>query len=91
MKSTALVENNPRWGDKLDIATRIQDLNIRLHDIQDSWYRAAEYDKQHRELYSETLDNVVRLAAFASQLGADLHVYVLDKVQKWEREQDETE
>ena len=34
---------------------------------------------------------VVRLAAFASGIGADLHVYVLDKVQKWEREENEAE
>ena len=83
---TASLEDNPQWGDKLEIATRIQDLDERLKSIQNSWYRADENSKEHRELYSETLDNVIRLAAFASGLGADLHVYVLDKVQKWEKE-----
>ena len=71
---------------KLEIATRIQDLDERLKSIQNSWYRADENSKEHKELYSETLDKVIRLAAFASELGADLHVYVLDKVQKWEKE-----
>ena len=83
---TASLEDNPQWGDKLEIATRIQDLDERLKSIQNSWYRADENSKEHKELYSETLDNVIRLAAFASELGADLHVYVLDKVQKWEKE-----
>ena len=61
-------------------------LDDRIKAIKNSWYRADENSKEHRELYSETLDNVIRLAAFASGLGADLHVYVLDKVQKWEKE-----
>ena len=82
----ALPENNPQWGDKLEFATRIQDLDTRIKEIQNLWYRADETSKSHKELYSETLDNVIRLAAFASELGADLHVYVLDKVQKWEKE-----
>ena len=83
---TASLEDNPQWGDKLEIATRIQDLEVRIKEIQNLWYRADETSKSHKELYSETLDNVIRLAAFASELGADLHVYVLDKVQKWEKE-----
>ena len=86
---TASLKDNPQWGDKLEIATRIQDLRDRIEEIQNSWYRADETSKSHKTLYSETLDNVVRLAAFASGIGADLHVYVLDKVQKWEREENE--
>ena len=82
----ALPENNPQWGDKLEFATRIQDLDTRIKEIQNLWYRADETSEDHKKLYSETLDNVIRLAAFASELGADLHVYVLDKVQKWEKE-----
>jgi len=83
---TASLKDNSQWGDKLEIATKIQDLHVRIGEIQDLWYRADETSKGHKELYSETLDNVVRLAAFASGLGADLHVYVLNKVQKWEKE-----
>jgi hypothetical protein len=82
----AYSNENPQWGDKLEIATRIQDLDDRIKEIQNSWYRADETSKEHKAQYSETLDNVIRLAAFASGLGADLHVYVLDKVQKWEKE-----
>ena len=82
----ALPENNPQWGDKLEIATRLQDLQNRLHRIQNLWHRAAEDDQRHRDLYEETLDEVVRLAAFASGIGADLHIYVLEKIRKWEKE-----
>jgi len=82
----ALLENNSQWGDKLEIAMRIHDLVSRIDSIQNSWYRADETSKLHRELYSETLDNVIRLAAFASGIGADLHNYVLEKTIKWEKE-----
>ena len=90
-QGTAAFANNPQWGDKLEIAFRIHDLDDRLKKIQNLWWRAAEYDKQHKELYSETLDEVVRLAAFTSGIGADLHVYILEKVKKWEREENEAE
>ena len=42
---TASLEDNPQWGDKLEIATRIQDLDERLKSIQNSWYRADENSK----------------------------------------------
>ena len=82
----ALPENNPQWGDKLEFATRIQDLDTRIKEIQNLWYRADETSKSHKELYSEPLDNGIRLAAFASGIGADLHIYVLEKIRKWEKE-----
>ncbi len=82
----ALPENNPQWGDKLEFATRIQDLDTRIKEIQNLWYRADETSEDHKKLYSETLDNVIRLAAFASGIGADLHIYVLEKIRKWEKE-----
>jgi len=82
----ALPENNPQWGDKLELAVRIQNLSERIQQIQNLWYRADETSKLHKELYSETLDNVIRLAAFASGIGADLHIYVLEKIRKWEKE-----
>ena len=75
----AYFDNNPHFGDKLEISSWMHTMREQLLSCMNTWYRSADYDEDHQKLYSKTLDEFNALQKTTSKVGHLLENYISNK------------
>jgi|TARA_R110000824_G_scaffold156873_5_gene330100 hypothetical protein len=75
----AYFDNNPHFGDKLEISSWMNTMREQLLSCMNLWYRSADYDEDHKKLYSKTLDEFYDLRETTSKVEQLLKNYISDK------------
>ena len=75
----AYFDNNPHFGDKLEISSWLHTMGEQLLSCMNLWNRSANYDEDHKKLYSKTLDEFYDLQETTSKVGQLLENYISNK------------
>ena len=74
----AYFKNNPSHGDKLEISSWMNTMREQLASCMNTWYRSADYDEDHKKLYSKTLKEFNVLQETTSKVEGLLKEYIKD-------------
>ena len=74
----AYFDNNPQLGNKLEISSWMNTMREQLASCMNTWYRSADYDEDHRKLYSKTLREFNALQETTSKVERLLKDYIKD-------------
>ena len=75
----AYFKNNSSHGDKLEISSWMNTMREQLASCMNTWYRSADYDELHQNLYATTLDEVHDLQETTAKVEKLLHEYISNK------------
>ena len=74
----AYFDNNPHFGDKLEISSWMHTMREQLLSCMNTWYRSADYDEDHQKLYLKTFKELKELQETINKTEILLEEY-LDK------------
>ena len=75
----AYFKNNPSFGDKLEISSWMNTMREQLASCMNTWYRSADYDEDHKKLFTKTLKELHELRETTLEVEKLLQDYISNK------------